>query len=167
MSLTPCDWCRSDEFLSSYYGDILNEYALYLGEPRDMPKLSKDPNKDVIGYIDRPSKKIVLRNDLAGKYDIVPFSKLLNYNGMDFLVKGILKVPWDVFTAAHECSHGKYPYEKSESEIDKRALDDYIEFYAQKFLKSVMIGNVMGVDSTSEYAKQINPGRHALGHTFD
>jgi hypothetical protein len=138
MSVEPCDWCQYNEFLNTYYNDILKGYDFVVGDPEDFPK-TNDSNKYVAGIILPELKKIGLRKDLAGQYMHVPFSRKVKYKDRDITIMGIAPIHMPEFVAAHECWHGK-KYKNNqpqdESEVDRLALNDCIDFYVKKKLQS-------------------------------
>jgi hypothetical protein len=139
MSVEPCDWCQYNEFLNTYYDDILKGYDFVLGDPEDFPKTA-DPKKYVAGIILPELKKIGLRKDLEGQYMHVPFSRTLKYKGKNVTVMGIAPIHKPEFVAAHELWHAKRYKSKgsqNEDEIDRLALNDCVDFYVKKKLESL------------------------------
>jgi len=137
MSLEPCGWCYNSQFLTETYGNSINDFEIYLGDPTNFPKID-DPKKFVAGMILPHLKEIRLRKDLQGIYDYVPVDKVYKINNKEVLVKGRIPIHLPEKVVAHEFEHWLDLDETSEEEIDRRALEKYKDYYVKKSLSYIV-----------------------------
>lgn len=136
MSLQHCEWCYTSPFLRETYGDdLLERYRFYLGDSEDFP-VHPDPKMFVAGMIRHDKNEISLRRRLEGRTKHIYVSRDYNINGKEIHFEGLIPIKSIEKTAAHELEHALDCQERSESKIDQRALDKYIDFYVRKEIEA-------------------------------
>lgn len=136
MSLQPCEWCYTSPFLRETYGDdLLGRYNFYLGDSEDFP-VHPDPKRTIVGMIKHDKNEISLRRRLEGRTKYIQVSRSYRINDKEIHFEGLIPLKSIEKTAAHELEHALDRQEMSESKIDQKALDKYIDFYVRKEIEA-------------------------------
>lgn len=129
MSLEKCDSCYDIPGLRENYGNLLDKYEIYTGDSRNFP------GDDVLGLIDLNLKEVRVRNGLKGKYFHVPVNVIYKTKDKNVVLKGYVPVHLFDFVHFHEFEHAENP-EISENEINRRALEKYVQSYLKREIGS-------------------------------